>query len=120
MRTWFNPAVVTQPNLSQLSANNQPGMFGYMGSNVLTGPGTNNWDMTLQKNIALPWVNGEHSNLQFRLETFNTFNHPQWNSINAGCSGSIGFGQPCTQLGNGEVNGARSPRLIQMGMKFTF
>jgi hypothetical protein len=118
--TWFDPSVVTQPNFSQLAANNQPGMFGYMGKNMLFGPGLNKWDISLFKNITLPWVHGENSNLRIRLETFNTFNHPSFSSINAGCASTIGFGQPCTQLGNGEVSGDHAPRNIQLGMEFRF
>ena len=49
-------------------------MFGYMGRNVLTGPGRNNWDLALLKDFRAPWFNGEYSTFQFRLETFNTFN----------------------------------------------
>ena len=90
MVTWFDPSVITQPVASQLAANNEPGMFGYMGRNVLTGPGRNNWDSALHKEFPLPWFRSEHSTLQFRLETFNTFNHPQWEYVNTGCSGSIG------------------------------
>jgi hypothetical protein len=52
-------------------------MFGYIGRNILTGPGRNNWDIALMKNIATPWFGPEKGNIQFRLETFNTFNHPQ-------------------------------------------
>lgn len=120
MVSWFNPSVITQPSQSQLLANGQAGMFGDMGRNVLTGPGRNNWDIALHKDFTFPWFRAENSTLQFRLETFNSFNHPQWNSISAGCSGSIGFGQPCTQVGNGEVNSAWNPRNVQLGMKFLF
>src|SRR5690242_6355737 len=84
MASWFNPAVIAQPLQSQLLANGQAGMFGYMGRNVLTGPGRNNWDLALHKDFTFPWFRGESSSVQFRLETFNTFNHPQWNNINAG------------------------------------
>jgi len=54
------------------------------------------------------------------VETFNTFNHPQWKGFNAGCASTITFGQPCTQTGNAEVNGDWGPRLIQLGMQFDF
>jgi Carboxypeptidase regulatory-like domain len=117
---WFNPAVITQPLMSQLYANGQAGMFGYMGRNVLTGPGRNNTDLALLKDFQFPWFGSEHSTLQFRAETFNTFNHPQFRSVNAGCSSSIGFGQPCTQTGNGEVSAAYNPRLVQFGLQFSF
>lgn len=118
--TWFDPSVITQPLASQLPANGEPGMFGYVGRNPLTGPGRNNWDLALLKNISLPWFGHEPSKLQFRLETYNTFNHPQWKSISIGCSSTIGFGLPCTQVGNGEVSGAWNPRLVQLGMEFDF
>ena len=121
---WFNPNMVAQPLLSQYSANGEAGMFGYMGRNLLTGPGRNNWDLALLKNFQLPWARGEHSTLQFRLETFNTFNHPQWKFINASCGGGTPFGAPCSgvanNLGNGEVNGAWAPRNVQLGLKFLF
>jgi len=122
--TWFDPSVIAQPFQSQLAANNEPGMFGYMGRNVLTGPGRNNWDLALLKDFQAPWFNGEHSTFQFRLETFNTFNHPQWVTINAGCGGQTPFGSPCNgnanNYQNGEVSAARSPRLVQVGLKFIF
>jgi hypothetical protein len=118
--TWFNPTVITQPLASQLEANGQPGMFGDMGRNALTGPGRNNWDLALHKDFKLPWFGKEKSTLQARLDTFNTFNHPQWKYINAGCAGTIPFGQPCTQVGNAEVTGAWRPRNVELGMKDTF
>ena len=121
--TWYNPAAVGMPLLSQFSANGQSGMFGYMGRNALTGPGRNNWDLALMKNFQLPWAGGEHSNLQFRLETFNSFNHTQWKSVSTGCSGDTAFGAPCAGADNitrGEVTGAWSPRILQLGLKFMF
>jgi hypothetical protein len=99
-------------------------MLGYLGRNVLTGPGRNNWDLGLHKTFETPWFGGEHASLQVRFETYNTFNHPQWNSVNASCGGNTPAGAPCSgnanNLGNGEVNGAWSPRTLQVGMKFLF
>jgi len=118
--TWFNPSAITQPLVSQLAANGEPGMFGYMGRNALTGPGRNNFDLALHKDFKLPWFAKENSTLQVRLDTFNTFNHPQWKTINASCAGTISFGQPCTQVGNAEVASAWSPRNVELGMKFLF
>ena len=130
-RSWWNSGTIAQPQFSELYANGEPCMFGCMGRNVLTGPGRNNWDMALEKNFNLPWFNGEHSTMQFRLETFNTFNHTQYQGINAGCSGSVSFGGSCTaftatgapggpNVGQGEVNSTWSPRNIQLGLKFIF
>jgi hypothetical protein len=122
--TWFNPNVIGQVTMDQLYANNQPGMFGTMGRNPLTGPGRNNWDMALLKNFGAPWFNGEHSTVQFRWETFNTFNHPQWQYVQAGCGGGTPFGAPCSgitnNLGNGYVSSAWPARIMQFGLKFIF
>lgn len=122
--TWFDPGVIGQITVPQLSANNEPGMFGFMGRNVLTGPGRNNWDLALLKNFSTPWFGPEKSSVQFRLETFNTFNHPQWSGINIGCGSQTPAGQPCSgnenNLGNGEVNSAWPARIMQLGLKFIF
>jgi len=118
--TWYDPSVVGQVTLDQLRADGQPGMFGTMGRNQLTGPGRNNWDLSLLKNFELPWFKGEHSTIQFRMETFNSFNHPQWKWVNTGCSGSTDFGQPCNTGSIGQVSGAWDPRIMQLGLKFIF
>jgi hypothetical protein len=121
--TWFNPATIGQITVPQLAANNEPGMFGYMGKYPITGPGRNDWDLALLKNFSLPWLNGETSNLQLRLETFNTFNHPQWSTVNLFCSGLTAPGQPCdgaNNIGNGEVTGDYGPRTLELALHFTF
>jgi hypothetical protein len=122
--TWFDPSVIGQITVPQLAANGEPGMFGNLGRNVLTGPGRNNWDLALLKNIPAPWFGSEKASVQFRLESFNTFNHPQWNGVNIGCGSQTPAGQPCSgnqnNLGNGEVNSAWPSRILQLGLKFIF
>ncbi|HEV2495324.1 MAG TPA: hypothetical protein VG204_19885 [Terriglobia bacterium] len=129
--TWFDPNTIGQVTLAQLRADGQLGMFGTMGRNVLTGPGRNNWDMALLKDFELPWFGAERSRLQFRWETFNTFNHPQWGSfggpaVNAGCDSQTPPGSPCgpamlpdgtpINLRNGQVNAAWPARIMQFGL----
>jgi hypothetical protein len=73
------------------------------------GPGTDNYDLALLKSVPLR----EATSLQFRLETFNVFNHAQFfgpQSVD-GNIGSSTFGQVVT---------ADSPRLVQLGAKFFF
>jgi hypothetical protein len=128
--TWFDGNTFAQPLESQLRADSQPGMFGYMGRNPMTGPGRNNWDLALLKNFTLPWFGGEHSTLQFRWETFNTFNHPQWQNVNMSCNGSPNadgspaFGRACGghdyNLGNGQISSAWPARIMQFGLKLMF
>ena len=121
---WYNPALVAQPTSAQLLSNGEPGMFGYMGRNILTGPGQNNWDIAMLKNFELPWLNGEHSTLQFRWETFNTFNWTEWQGVNSGCANTTPLGGACGGTLNGQllgsVNSAWDPRLMQFALKFIF
>ena len=121
--SWFDPSTIAQITVPQLYSNNEPGMFGYMGKFAMTGPGRNDWDLSLIKNLELPWFHSEHSTLQFRWETFNTFNHPQWSGVNLFCSGVTPAGQPCNganNIGNGEVNSDYEPRSMQLGLRLVF
>jgi carboxypeptidase family protein len=122
--TWFDPNMIGQVTLDQLRADGQPGMFGYMGRNPLTGPGIKGCDMALLKDFELPWFGPERSQLQFRWETFNTFNHPQWLGVNAGCGNLTPPGAPCgdaqNNLRNAQVNSAGPPRIMQFGLKLIF
>ena len=114
---WFNVNAFTQPNRDQLYADGQPGMFGYLGRNTVIGPGRNNWDLSLFKNVSIK----ERAQVQFRFETFNSWNHTQWSGVNTGCSDTVGYGQVCGTAGNfGQVTSAWSPRIIQLGLKFLF
>ncbi|HUE03099.1 MAG TPA: hypothetical protein VMR62_26250, partial [Bryobacteraceae bacterium] len=73
------------------------------------GPGMQNFDMALLKNLTLT----ESKSLQFRLEAFNVFNHAQFfgpQSVEGNIS-SATFGQ---------VVSAAPPRLVQAGVKLTF
>jgi len=59
----------------------------------------------------------------FRWETFNTFNHTQFGGVSVWCSGLKPPGEPCTgpnNIGNGEIGYARSPRIMQLGLKLVF
>lgn len=108
---WFNTAAYSQP----LS-----GVFGNSGRNTLTEPGINNWDMGVVKFVPI----GEHAKFQFRVETFNTFNHTQW-GVDPATQGGSGPGTSAevtnVNSGNfGAITSARPPRVIQFGGKITF
>lgn len=49
-------------------------MFGTAGPNILTGPGVNNWDLGLTRQVRLH----EAASLELRAEAFNLFNHTQF------------------------------------------
>jgi hypothetical protein len=94
---WFNTAAFRQP---------APGSFGSVGRNTLRGPGINNLDLALFKNFDV----GRGSRVQFRFESFNTFNHAQFNA-------------PVVSVADnrfGRILGARPGRINQIGLKLLF
>jgi len=112
---WINSAAFCAPP-SNIGAVNGVGGgtgFGTAGAGYILGPGQDNWDMTLAKLIKIR----ESQSLQFRAEFFNTFNHPQFSSINdtdandrAQNGGGLGT---ITTL---SVN----PRVLQFALKYLF
>jgi hypothetical protein len=98
--SYFNP--------SQFSEN-ALGSPGTARRRFFYGPGMDNYDMALLKNIRL----NEAKSLQFRIEAFNIFNHAQFFGPQAvdGNIDSSTFGQ---------VISAAPPRLVQLGAKFFF
>jgi hypothetical protein len=110
--TWqeyFNPLAFGQP---------LDGTPGNTGRGILTGPGINNWDFSIFKNLRF----GERVSTQLRLETFNVFNHTQFSGVNTTVSAS-GPGAPVTSAtinGLGQVNSTRDPRTVQLGIKLYF
>jgi hypothetical protein len=66
--------------------------YGNSGRNVLIGPGTSNIDFAVHRNFALPF--SEASRLEFRAESFNTFNRPHFDlpnsTIGTAAAGTIG------------------------------
>ena len=69
-------------------------------------PGRNNWNMALFKAFQIK----ENARFEFRAETYNTFNHTQFTSL-----------QTSVTSGNfGQLTGAQNPRTFQFGAKLSF
>jgi hypothetical protein len=88
---------------------NAIGTVGDAGRRSFHGPGMFNTDLALLRNFQI----AEAKVLQFRLETFNLFNHAQFFgpvAVNGNVDSSL-FGQ---------VVNAAPPRLMQIALKFTF
>jgi hypothetical protein len=96
---WFDPAAFSAPAV---------GVWGTFPHNGLRGPGRDNWNVSLFKSFMLSESRG--SRLELRLETFNTWNHTQFNSVSTGL-GSNNFGA---------VTSAFDPRILQLGGKIYF
>jgi hypothetical protein len=103
---WFDPTAFATPALYT---------FGNCGRDILTGPGTHEIDMNLEKNTYLSEERSRY--LQFRVETFNLFNTPQFNNPNA----SIGSPTVGTISAAGQpADFTRTSRQIQLALKFYF
>ncbi|SPE43960.1 hypothetical protein SBA7_2040002 [Candidatus Sulfotelmatobacter sp. SbA7] len=105
MAEWFNVNCFNTDALSQALASGTP-RFGNSGRNILTGPGIQEWDVSLIKRNQIT----EKLNLEFRAEFFNIFNHPN-------------FGLPGATIDTqsaGVITSAASPRDIQLGLKLKF
>jgi hypothetical protein len=73
------------------------------------GPGADNYDMAVAKNLPLT----ESKSMLFRVDAFNVFNHAQFNGPQS-VDGNIGS----STFGN--VISAASPRILQGALKFLF
>lgn len=84
----------------------QAGQFGNAGRNIARGPGAADLDPSLMKNFAV----SERFTLQFRAESFNTLNHPN-------------FAVPVADLASqnfGAILSAGPARLTQFGLKLLY
>jgi hypothetical protein len=104
--------------------------FGTMGRNIFRDTGFRNVDLSISKNFRF----GERMKVQFRVETFNIFNHPNFANPNGATSGygQGAFADPSVpgQFGCGcatpdqaafnPVLGSGSNRAIQLGLKLIF
>ena len=97
---------------------NAPLTFGNSGRNIVTGPGFTDVDFALMKTTVIT----EHTNLQFRAEFFNIFNHPNFalpNNVLTSPSFGALFQTPDVAQNNVGL-GSGGPRLIQFALKFIF
>ena len=73
------------------------------------GPGQFDFDVSLIKSTKL-W---EHGTLEFHVDAFNIFNHPQFNEpYNTAISTVAQFGQI--------TSASVTPRVFQFGLKYIF
>jgi hypothetical protein len=102
---WFDKAAFASPVAPWNGGPNQG--FGNAGKDVIRLPGRLNFNLSLFKTIAFK---GEGPTLQLRFETFNTFNHTQFNGLDSGS----------TDGNFGQITSAADPRRLQLGAKLNF
>lgn len=95
---YFNTSLFSQETL---------GVLGTSSHFFFHGPGTNNWDIALSKSLRVT----ESKSFLIRFETFNAFNHAQFENP----AGNIN-----TQPGFGFVTNANPARICQASAKFLF
>lgn len=101
INNWFNKAAFVAAPFYQ---------FGNAGRDILEGPGAVNFDLSVFKNFPIPLL-GEGGNLEFRAESFNAFNHPQFGTPNNRVD--LAQGGTITSLSN-------NMRILQFGLKLLF
>jgi hypothetical protein len=80
--------------------------FGNEGRDAVVGPGRTNFTTSVYKSFAFT----ERAHFEVRADSFNTFNHTQFNAFNnTAANSNFGF-----------VTGAQDPRSFQFGGKFVF
>jgi len=104
VKNWFNTSQVSLPTPSWQGGGNLG--FGQSGKDAMVGPGRLNFTTSLYKSFAIT----ERAHFELRAESFNTFNHTQFNGVNVQLNG-----------GNfGWINSDWGPRTLELGGKFVF
>jgi hypothetical protein len=121
--TGSRPDVVGDPHAAPCQASTAPGpylfnpcafaapqglTFGNVGRNFLNFPRRTNFDMGIFKHFLIK----EAASLEFRVESFNTFNHTQFSGLDAS------FDPASTTFLT--ATSAHLPRILQLGLKFIF
>jgi Carboxypeptidase regulatory-like domain len=103
-KQWFDTSVFSAPTPAWAGGVNQG--FGNARKDAVVGPGRANFNTSLYKSFAIT----ERAHFDLRFESFNTFNHTQFNGV------GNGFGN-----GNfGQVTSTWDPRTLELGGKFVF
>ena len=105
-KNWFTKGSFAAPAAPWTAAGAGGTGFGNASKDAVVGPGLFNWNIALFKDIPIH----EAIHLQFRAESFNTFNHTEFNQVDGG-SNDGNFGQ---------VTSTQDPRVLQFGAKLLF
>ena len=116
------PCKITDPSTGKLIKNPavEGRAIGNVGRNTYRGPFQQNWDIAINKNTKIT----ERVSLDFRTDFFNIWNHPSFQSPQAGAFS----GDSAGNLGQVDVSGGDSailatvsrPRIIQFSVKLNF
>lgn len=102
LNKWFNTAAYANVPTGEVRVGNAP-------STSLVGPGFQQWDISLFRNIHIT----DRWRTQIRAESFNLFNHTNPATLNVS-------GVSTDNAAFGQVTAVRDPRRIQIGVKVLF
>jgi len=108
LNNYFNSSCFTSPPV--IGADGMGTGFGNSATGIVDGPGQANLDIALLRAVGLNWPT-EHSRLQFRVEFYNAFNHPQFANPDSNFT-SPTFGVITSTAVN--------PRVGQFAVRFAF
>jgi hypothetical protein len=110
---WFNTEAIRLPTQDQ--------PFGNAGRNIGRGPAFYQFDLGLQKNFALPFIN-EASKAEFRAEFFNALNKTNFGTPSGTATGIVfnTDGTLRTAGGFGTIRSTAPARQIQFALKVMF
>ena len=97
--SWFNTSIFSAPAVGQ---------WGDLTKGAVRGPGRDNWNLSLFK--AFVFSEKRNSQFQLRFESFNAFNHTQFNGVST----------TYTATNFGAVTSVWDPRVFQLGAKLIF
>ncbi len=103
---WFKTSGFSSPTAPWEGGGNQG--WGNAGKDAVVGPGLFNWNIALFKSFA--FTSHEGPRFEFRVESFNTFNHTQFQGLDTTLEDK-NFGQ---------ATSVYDPRTLQFGGKFLF
>ena len=112
---YFNTAAIAQPPVNTIGSNGQYSNFvGNAGKVVFRGPGVNNWDVALFKNIPIR----EKVTFQLRGEFYNLFNHPSFTTVDTTAKFNASGVQTSSTFGR--LKADQGPRQIQLAARVSF
>jgi hypothetical protein len=114
----LNGFILAPPMKNTLEGTPQ-GTNGFGPRNFFTGPGINNWDMSLFKQIPMP---GERFKLQFRAEAYDVFNHTNWTAVDNNAQFQLDYLGHFAQVNPtfGKFTNASLKRRMQLALKLSF
>ena len=111
-KKWFDQSAFAAPTPAWAGGLNQG--FGNARKDTVIGPGRVNFNTSIYKSFAIT----ERAHFELRAESFNTFNHTQFNGVG---NSFQGFNNDGSSKGSfGQVTSTYDPRTLELGGKLIF